>query len=103
MQETDSDLGDDLDGLDPDTDHQELLQPVEWPQLSCTSGGTYNSDADVRSTETEGSARLVSNSFQLTKFACMLMNVPMHSGRELMVKVKLPCKITSKMGCLRKI
>ena len=54
LQETDSDLGDDLDGLDPDTDHQELLQPVEWLQPSCTSGGTYNADADARSTETEG-------------------------------------------------
>ena len=49
-----TDLGDDLDGLDPDTDHQELLQPVEWLQPSCTSGGTYNADADARSTETEG-------------------------------------------------
>ena len=28
LQETDSDLGDDLDGLEPDADHQELLQPV---------------------------------------------------------------------------
>ena len=54
LQETDSDLGDNLDGLDPDPDHQELLQPVEWLQPSCTSGGTYNADADVRSTETEG-------------------------------------------------
>lgn len=54
LQETDSDLGDDLDGLDPNTDHQELLQPVEWLQPSCTSGGTYNVDADVQSTETEG-------------------------------------------------
>ena len=54
LQETDSDLGDDLDGLDPDTDHQELLQPVEWLQPSCTSAGTYNADADVRSTEPEG-------------------------------------------------
>ena len=49
-----TDLGDDLDGLDLDTDHQELLQPVEWLQPSCTSGGTYNADADARSTETEG-------------------------------------------------
>ena len=29
LQETDSDLGNDPDGLDPDADHQELLQPVE--------------------------------------------------------------------------
>ena len=54
LQETDSDLGDDPDGLDPDADHQELLQPVEWLQPSCSSGGTYSADADARSTETEG-------------------------------------------------
>ena len=54
MQETDSDLGDDLDELDPDTDHQELLQPVEWLQPSCSSGGTYNVGADALSTETGG-------------------------------------------------
>lgn len=52
MQETDSDLDDDLDGIDPDTEHQELRQPVEWLQPSCTSGAKYN--ADVRSTEREG-------------------------------------------------
>ena len=54
LQETDSDLGDDLDGLDPDTDHQELLQPVQWLQPSGTSGGMYNVGADAWSSETEG-------------------------------------------------
>lgn len=34
LQETDSDLDDDVDRLDPDTYHQELLQPVEWLQPS---------------------------------------------------------------------
>ena len=52
LEEMDSDLDDDLDRLDPDTDHQELRQPVEWLQQSCTSGAKYN--ADVRSTEREG-------------------------------------------------
>ncbi|XP_068761187.1 uncharacterized protein [Montipora capricornis] len=54
LQETDSDIGDDLDGLEPDADHQELLQPVEWLQPSCTSGHTYNADANAWSRETEG-------------------------------------------------
>ena len=33
---------------------QALVEPVEWLQPSCTSGHTYNADADARSTETEG-------------------------------------------------
>lgn len=70
LQETDSDLDGDLDRLDPDTEHQELRQPVEWLQASCTSGAKYN--ADVRSTEREGKIEypMCSDSFELTKPSC---------------------------------
>lgn len=104
LQETDSDLDDDLDRLDPDTDHQELRQPVEWLQPSCTSGAKYN--ADVRSTEREGKIEYptCSRQFRIDE-AFMLMNGPIHSGRsrEMVVKVKSSCKIISNMGFLRKI
>ncbi|KAK2569286.1 hypothetical protein P5673_006197 [Acropora cervicornis] len=88
LQETDSDLDDDLDWLDPDTDHQELRQPVEWLQPSCTSGAKYN--ADVRSTEREGKIEYptCSRQFRIDE-AFMLMNGPIHSGRSREMVLKL--------------
>ena len=105
LQETGSDLGDDLDRLDPDIGHQELLQPVEWLRMSCVSGATNNVDADVWSTETEGKMECPTcfKEFPIDQVSLHADECANAFWERDGVESEITQQNKSKMGCLRKI